>query len=70
MVPIEGGIFVGIPSPIVPMMKLLYSREEYRKLPIDSVTSNAFTWVALLLLPVGIALRLVKTSLELFGKLD
>jgi hypothetical protein len=64
------GDLIETPSPIVPMMQLMYSREEYRKLPVNNVTGNAFAWIGLLLLPVGIALRVVKTSLELFGRLD
>lgn len=37
--------------------------------PIDKRLSNLLAWTSLLLLPIGIALRLVKTSLELFGGL-
>lgn len=33
---------------------------------IDQNSSNLLTWLALILLPIGIGLRLLKTSLELF----
>jgi hypothetical protein len=33
----------------------------------DMTGSNVLAWIIMLLLPIAIALRLVKTSLELFG---
>jgi hypothetical protein len=35
----------------------------------NHLIANIYDWIALLLFPVGISLRLVKTSLELFGGL-
>jgi hypothetical protein len=36
----------------------------------DSRLANALAWIGLLLLPLGLALRLVKTSLEIFADLE
>jgi hypothetical protein len=41
----------------------------YASAPVNERTMNWLSWFGLLFLPIGIALRLVKTSLELFGGL-
>jgi hypothetical protein len=37
---------------------------------VNPLLGGALAWVGLLMLPIGIAIRLVKTSLELFGNLE
>jgi len=56
-------------SPIAIFVNQLRARAEYSATPINLVANNAFSWIGLLLLPIGIGLRLVKTSLELFAGL-
>jgi hypothetical protein len=56
-------------SPLIPLIKRLNAVVKYGDTS-DKLGESIFGWVALLLLPVGIALRIVKTSLELFGKLE
>lgn len=69
---VSGG-FAAAATPINTPMK----QDIYRLSALDIVahTSHAstiglFSWLAIMLLPIGLALRLVKTSLELFGRLD
>jgi hypothetical protein len=57
-------------SPILTYAKQLQALIEYTQQPNSNNSSGVLTWIGLLLLPIGIALRLVKTSLELFGRLD
>jgi hypothetical protein len=56
-------------SPIVRDIERVRVRTIYLQ---DSASSHAstFAWIAILLLPIGIGLRIAKTSLELFGNLD
>lgn len=61
---------VAIVSPIKMYANQLRAQLEYGQLSNSDATPNIFAWLALLLLPIGISLRLVKTSLELFGNLD
>jgi hypothetical protein len=56
-------------SPIKNYINQLLALQVYGTVAEKEKLSNLFWWVALLLLPIGIALRVVKTSLELFGKL-
>jgi hypothetical protein len=58
-------------SPVARDITLLSIREQYAKILSDrDAADEPLAWVGMVLLPVGIALRLVKTSLELFGRLD
>jgi hypothetical protein len=44
----------------------LRSERAYATVRVDTAGSHALTWLSIVFLPIGIALRLVKTSLELF----
>ena len=55
-------------SPITQHANALKARREYGA-ATPSPTGRALAWIGVLLLPIGISLRVVKTSLELFGRL-
>jgi hypothetical protein len=57
-------------SPIRTYAAQLRALNEYSVRPTLGDLSGVLAWLALMLLPVGIALRFVKTSLELYGGLD
>jgi hypothetical protein len=57
-------------SKLLQAISLSHAKDVYKKSGIDSRKLSAFAWIGLILLPMGIALRLAKTSLDLFGKLD
>lgn len=56
-------------SPIFHHADALRARREYGAMT-PSRGGRALAWIGALLLPLGISLRVVKTSLELFGKLS
>jgi hypothetical protein len=57
-------------SPIEDLVSRLTLVKDYRRArTAEDENSAVFTWWSMLLLPVGIALRLTKTSLELFVEL-
>ena len=57
-------------SHIIPLIRRLEDKITAREIALSIVPPNMYEWIAFLLLPIGIGLRLVKTSLELFGNLD
>jgi hypothetical protein len=59
---------INVYSEVAPLAVNLRSLVDHR-LAADK-PNVVFAWVALLLFPLGIGLRLVKTSLELFGDFD
>ena len=60
-----------IVSPIVSRVRQLNTIIQYSKVdPGSAYAANVYAWLGLLILPFGIGLRLVKTSLELFGELE
>jgi hypothetical protein len=61
---------VSMQSPIKEYADQLNALRGYSARPIPTNLGSAFSWIALLLLPIAIALRLTKTSLELFGGED
>jgi hypothetical protein len=56
-------------SPVATSANLLYAETQYKAEPPSGRKSSVFTWIGLLVLPIGIGLRILKTSLELFGDL-
>jgi hypothetical protein len=56
-------------SPVKDSAHLLYAETQYRAEPPSARKASVFTWIGLLVLPIGIGLRILKTSLELFGNL-
>lgn len=69
VVPPAGSIEVDQFSPIWKDANSMSALLEYAGYPKTSPVSRAFGWIAFMLVPIGIALRVVKTSLELFGGL-
>lgn len=65
------GGFANVPvkSPIARDVDALRALKEYGVFPQSTKTSHAFRWIAIILLPLGIGLRVLKTSIELFGDL-
>jgi hypothetical protein len=59
-------------SPIKELVHQFETVHEFVSIKANSsaVGSNLFAWSGMLLLPIGIALRAVKTSLELFVPLQ
>lgn len=65
----EGQIQMGfLQSPIRELVHKFETAHDYviMNAKAQSAGSNVFAWTGMLLLPLGIALRAVKTSLELF----
>jgi hypothetical protein len=60
---------VELPSPIAKDVNQLLARHEFAAARTPLPSSRLFNWLGLLLLPVGIGLRVLKTSLELFADL-
>jgi len=48
------------------LLRRLSIIEDYTLAPLKSKAAGAFAWIGMLLLPIGIALRLGKTTIELF----
>lgn len=61
-----GASIVNIRSPISIHANAIRTLYEYSAPPQDTVNSRAFRWLAFLLLPLGIGIRILKTSVELF----
>jgi len=53
-------------SPLRNLVDRLTAKERAKAFELEAPGKKFFTWIAFLLLPIGIGLRLVKTSLELF----
>jgi hypothetical protein len=70
IVPMAPGGVAYVQSPIKQYADQMSALRGYSARPAPVGASNAFSWIALLLLPIAIALRLTKTSLELFGGED
>jgi hypothetical protein len=70
VVAIAPGRVVYVESTIKQYADQLSALRGYSARPTPVSVGSAFSWVALLLLPIAIALRLTKTSLELFGGED
>lgn len=56
-------------SPLKRFVNQLSSSVEYSKTSINSESKLALNWIIIILLPLIIALRALKTSVEIFGKL-
>lgn len=61
---------VGVKSPIARYVNQYTALSEYGVAPQDPAPKFAWSWVALILLPLVISLRATKTSLEIFGDLS
>lgn len=65
-----GAAVIDVYSPIVFDIENLEALEIYKTEKEYTFANNIFGWIAIMLLPLGIGLRLVKTSLELFVDLE
>ena len=68
---VVGGGFSGVAevdvtSPIAKIVDSYRARIEFSAAPSPGGSSKAFAWLLVVLLPLGISLRILKTSLELF----
>lgn len=63
----HSAMLVDVPSPIARFANAIRAQREYATSPVAPNHSRAFSWIAVLLLPIGIGLRVLKTSVELFG---
>lgn len=72
--PIEYAVYQGgaqtIYSPIRMLVNQFVASSEYSIAPSDTDSRFALNWVTLILLPIVIALRALKTSVEIFGQLS
>jgi len=59
----------GVIGPFKQYIEELRSERAYATVRVDIAGSHALTWLSIVFLPIGIALRLVKTSLELYIEL-
>lgn len=67
----QGGMVeIYVFSPIKKYADSLRAIKEYGGACHPATTNDAFKWVAFMLLPIGIGVRILKTSVELFGDLD
>jgi hypothetical protein len=66
----QPGVVAYAQSPIADYVGQFNALRAYSARPTPVGVGNAFSWIALLLLPIAIALRLTKTSLELYGGED
>lgn len=72
--PIEYAMYQGgaqpIYSPIRTLVNQFVASSEYSIAPNDTDSRFALNWVTLILLPIVISLRALKTSVEIFGQLS
>jgi hypothetical protein len=70
----NGSIWTGYNRPAVPeLLDLIFlfdAKELHGKASNSTAESSLFWWIGILLLPIAIALRVSKTSLELFADLE
>ena len=70
VVPIRTGKVVEVFSPILRLVDAYRARIEFNARGVAIGSSSAFSWLFILVLPLGIGLRVLKTSLELFAQLN